>query len=58
MKLFFPTPAPGIVIPAQAGIQCAPPSSLDSRLRGNDGSGAAVAPRLHATRLAHDAMDN
>ena len=38
MKPFF-----GIVIPAQAGIQCTPPTSLDSRLRGNDGGGALVA---------------
>ncbi|MBS0508756.1 MAG: hypothetical protein JSR53_15375 [Proteobacteria bacterium] len=37
MKLFFLTPSLAIVIPAQAGIQCTPPTLLDSRLRGNDG---------------------
>ena len=58
MKLFFLTPTLAIVIPARAGIQCPPPTFLDSRLRGNDGEGASVAPRFHALRVAHGAMDN
>ena len=48
----------GIVIPAQAGIQCPPPTLLDSRLRGNDGAGAGVAPRFHGLRVVRGAMDN
>ena len=58
MKLFLLTPGFSIVIPAQAGIQCPPPTLLDSRLRGNDGAGADVAPRFHGLRVAHGAMDN
>ncbi|MBS0508272.1 MAG: hypothetical protein JSR53_12915 [Proteobacteria bacterium] len=58
MKFFFLVPTVAIVIPAKAGIQCAPPSPLDSRLRGNDGGGASVAPRFHALRVARGAMDN
>ena len=58
MQLFFLTPSLAIVIPVQAGIQCPPPTLLDSRLRGNDGGGAVVAPRFHALRVARSAMDN
>ncbi|MBS0509466.1 MAG: hypothetical protein JSR53_19005 [Proteobacteria bacterium] len=58
MKLFSCTPSLAIVIPAQAGIQCPPATLLDSRLRGNDGSGAAVAPWFHALRVARSAMDD
>ena len=58
MQLFYPTPTLAIVIPAQAGIQRTPATLLDSRLRGNDGGGAAVAPRFHRLRVAHGAMDN
>ena len=58
MKLPFLAPAFAIVIPAQAGIQRPPPTLLDSRLRGNDGGGASVAPRFHGLRVARSAMDN
>ena len=58
MNLFFLTPTYAIVIPAKAGIQCPLPSLLDSRLRGNDGCGAVVAPRFHAMRVVHNAMDH
>ncbi|MBS0509444.1 MAG: hypothetical protein JSR53_18895 [Proteobacteria bacterium] len=58
MKRFFLTPALAIVIPAQAGIQCTPATSLDPRLRGDDGGGAGVAPRFHAPRPAHGAIDD
>ena len=58
MKLPVTTPTLAIVIPAQAGIQRTPPSPLDSRLRGNDGGGVAVAPRFHRLRVAYGAMDN
>ena len=58
MKPFFLPPAFAIVIPAQAGIQCPPPTLLDSRLRGNDGGGAGAVPRFHALRVARNAMDH
>ncbi|MBS0508389.1 MAG: hypothetical protein JSR53_13505 [Proteobacteria bacterium] len=57
MNLFFLTSTLAIVIPAQAGIQCPPPSQLDSRLRGNDGGGAGVVPWVHRLRAARGAMD-
>lgn len=56
MQLFFLTPSLAIVIPVQAGIQCPPPTLLDSRLRGNDGGGVAVAPRFRAQRVMRGAM--
>ena len=56
MKWFCFTPALGIVIPAQAGIQRPPARLLDSRLRGNDGGSAVVAPRLHGLRVTRGAM--
>lgn len=59
MKLFVLTPTFGIVIPAKAGSQCTSPTSLDSRLRGNDGGGTGVAPRFYELRgVAPCAMDN
>ena len=58
MKPVSLAPTLALVIPAQAGIQCPPPTLLDSRLRGNDGGGAGVAPRFHAPRVARGAMDN
>ena len=42
----------GIVILAQAGIQNPPPKTMDSRLRGNDGSGQALDSPFSTTRLS------
>ena len=58
MKLFFLIPTLAIVIPAQAGIQCTPPTLLDFRLLGNDGGGASVALRFHALQVARSAVHN